>query len=263
MKIVFISLLSHLWICNATTQTISKDVWGAGGSFFSNETVSMDWTLGETLIEYSNKSNGDISSGFQFEQRLIDLCSGNCYELVGHVHAGNELLSSGTLILIDSAAKRHNALQLTDGTFKFKQTFPGKYTFLAIPSGTKFQYFSATYFVDKRSLNTANYFQVRSTIDNLDIYLLKTETETKSNTSVQGISVYPNPAHEYINVYFDESFKVDNMCIVNALGQKFSVTTNNIKGTMQNLDVSSLNAGIYTIIIKTGIRTITKKFIKN
>lgn len=74
------------------------------------------------------------------------------------------------------------------------------------------------------------------------------------------INIYPNPTSRYINITSDSP--VQNVVIYNMAGQQV-INTNNL-GAYNNIDLSNLTAGNYTIrmSLENGT-TVTKKFIVN
>lgn len=73
------------------------------------------------------------------------------------------------------------------------------------------------------------------------------------------ISLYPNPAKNQINIEYPESLNIQNLKIVNILGQDVYVASVNNDSSIQ-LDVSSLTSGIYYIHVNTQEGTIIRKF---
>ena len=70
-------------------------------------------------------------------------------------------------------------------------------------------------------------------------------------------SVYPNPVADVLTIQLPNDIEIEKVTIFNLLGQK--VSENNSK----NINVSDLSNGVYSILIKTNLGIINKKFIKN
>lgn len=79
------------------------------------------------------------------------------------------------------------------------------------------------------------------------------------NNINDGISIYPNPAEDYLVVRSDISIKA--LHIINISGEK--VYTNTIRPTEEfSIPVSQLASGVYFLQIETDNKTLIKKFIK-
>ncbi|GAA4774829.1 MULTISPECIES: S8/S53 family peptidase [Flavobacterium] len=73
-------------------------------------------------------------------------------------------------------------------------------------------------------------------------------------------SVYPNPARDKVTLNLFEDFNKKSVEIYSVLGQKISVKS--FDGQSTDLDVSSLEKGVYFLKVKSGSKETTKKFIK-
>ncbi len=85
-----------------------------------------------------------------------------------------------------------------------------------------------------------------------------------SNTNLEediAINIYPNPAHNLLNIDFDNTAdKVRRISISNAEGKIMKVlqpTTN-----LEKIDISTFSEGLYYVIFESENDLITKKFIK-
>ena len=76
---------------------------------------------------------------------------------------------------------------------------------------------------------------------------------TKNDAS---ISLYPNPVKDALNITTDKN--VQKVEVVDILGK----TVLSSKADSKNINVSSLNAGVYLIVITSENGVSTKKFIK-
>jgi hypothetical protein len=247
-------------VLNVHAQKLSRDVLTTGGGSYSSDEISVDWTLGEIVAGYSSNEANSLSEGFQFSDRIIEDCRGNCYDLEGVVHAGSDLMQTGSVLLIDSLHNKCLTLDVKDGTFRFKQTYPGKYTFFAYPLGPAYDKYSPTYYVNKASLSTANYVQVKSSIKSVDIYLLEANTGTDLSDAAQ-IILYPNPASNYLNLIAGTTLNIAEITIFNSLGQQVYMQKN-IGDCSSRIDISGLSSGLYTFVCTCSNRVIIKKFQK-
>lgn len=89
-------------------------------------------------------------------------------------------------------------------------------------------------------------------------------TEVSKNESK--ISVYPNPANDYIQVGFESTTSGNiTLSISNVLGENVAVFTNTLNNTGYNnisMDVSGLQSGIYFLNINENGKVKTQKFVK-
>ncbi|HZH68422.1 MAG TPA: metallophosphoesterase [Chitinophagales bacterium] len=77
------------------------------------------------------------------------------------------------------------------------------------------------------------------------------------------ITIYPNPAEDYLHVILPDNFKTDLYSIYNVDGKK--ILTKHINPGQQNLSlpISELPNGMYIIQFKFGEQLVMKNFIKN
>lgn len=99
--------------------------------------------------------------------------------------------------------------------------------------------------------------------DNLELntYNSITEKTISSTSNTEGIhpfNVYPNPAHQLINIDFNQNkTEQSELLILDATGaQTLKI---DLKSTTNQIDVSSLHSGLYTLIIQTQKHTFCKK----
>ena len=80
------------------------------------------------------------------------------------------------------------------------------------------------------------------------------------NTTDDAIRLYPNPAHEAVNVTFDAAMDVRSVAVYNLIGKAVSVFKTN--GTSARLDLSDVPAGIYLLRManSNGQIVATRKF---
>ena len=86
-----------------------------------------------------------------------------------------------------------------------------------------------------------------------------------SDINIPDLSIFPNPADEYIELKFDDNFhKINQINILDATGKficEIDISNNNSKNTIRQ-DIKQLNEGIYYISIKNDNKTDLHRFIK-
>ena len=76
-------------------------------------------------------------------------------------------------------------------------------------------------------------------------------------------SLHPNPANNVLNVFHEKLSKSDSdIEIYNSLGQLVMHVENRSSNGKHSIDISELESGIYTLMIKDGVELISKKFTK-
>jgi hypothetical protein len=80
------------------------------------------------------------------------------------------------------------------------------------------------------------------------------------NTNAKaGISVYPNPAHGFVNIKTVET--ITKIQVINAIGQIVLEKTN-INNNFNSIELKTIESGVYTILVSTENGVIASKFIK-
>ena len=74
-----------------------------------------------------------------------------------------------------------------------------------------------------------------------------------------GISVYPNPAHGFVNIKTVET--ITKIQVINAIGQIVLEKTN-INNNFNSIELKTIESGVYTILVSTENGVIASKFIK-
>ena len=74
-----------------------------------------------------------------------------------------------------------------------------------------------------------------------------------------GISVYPNPAHGFVNIKAVET--ITKIQVINAIGQ-IVLEKFNINNNFNSIELKTIESGIYTILVSTENGVIASKFIK-
>jgi hypothetical protein len=124
------------------------------------------------------------------------------------------------------------------------------------------------------NLFVTGYFYNNMIFDNLSlaanydqpVFVAKLKTELQTNilqaTAIGGsIAVFPNPAETvvYLQNEKGQPVNVESLQIINAVGMEVMAVQGN---SFNAINISSLNAGIYFVIIQTNGQTSTARFVK-
>ncbi|WP_299052531.1 T9SS type A sorting domain-containing protein [uncultured Polaribacter sp.] len=91
-----------------------------------------------------------------------------------------------------------------------------------------------------------------------NVYLYVAGTASLENNKLLGLSMFPNPASDKLNISVKEA--ISNLEIFNILGKK--VMSVNVNDTRASINISSLTSGVYLIKYNVGNTIGTSKFIK-
>lgn len=111
---------------------------------------------------------------------------------------------------------------------------------------------------------TSNTVAGVGTYDNFMVRASASDTLLGTNTvSVESskLSVYPNPAKDYVNITNSGSTIVEKVTIVDVNGRVVKTVTSNSNDV--RINISDLNTGVYFMNINTNEGPTTKKIIKN
>lgn len=100
-------------------------------------------------------------------------------------------------------------------------------------------------------------------VDEGDFEQPENTTSLTPSKAVQPVTVYPNPAHEHLNIELpDESIQVQNIRIYNLQGQQV-YTQQSAPGALLHLPVANLAEGLYFLRIadRAGSKIYTQKFL--
>lgn len=104
---------------------------------------------------------------------------------------------------------------------------------------------------------TLRFFDDNWFINNVDFTIEVTDALGVNDQNLEtSISMYPNPASEFINIALSDSQTIIAIDCYDVFGKKVLKTTQN-----EQMDVSSLQSGLYFIKIKTDLGSVTKKII--
>jgi len=83
----------------------------------------------------------------------------------------------------------------------------------------------------------------------------------KEATSLNGVKIYPNPAVSDLMIQLEQATQVQNISLVNAQGIEVSNQAINASITSYTLNVSSLESGLYQVVISTPEKKIYNKVV--
>ena len=72
-------------------------------------------------------------------------------------------------------------------------------------------------------------------------------------------SIYPNPVNDYIRIENSKNVKIDRICVIDYMGKTIAEEQNEFDG----FTCSNLKSGIYYMLIYTGGKMHSHKFLKN
>ena len=85
---------------------------------------------------------------------------------------------------------------------------------------------------------------------------------TNESEVLRTISVYPNPAQEFINIHLGEVQRPEGVIVSDMLGRVvYNQVGSNVNGDVVRLETSKFRAGVYIIQIKTDLGTATRKIV--
>lgn len=102
-----------------------------------------------------------------------------------------------------------------------------------------------------------NGFILNNSYNGFDLWR-KNNPNVISNIQSEIISIYPNPASDFININFDSSTKISEISIYNMLGNK--LYSNNID--LRKIDISTFDSGLYLILISADNKKYLTKILK-
>lgn len=109
--------------------------------------------------------------------------------------------------------------------------------------------------------NAALYFGISNITAGNVMWRLRSQNLSVEDLEIaKEIIVSPNPAKEIINVHFPESIINGNLIINNLLGQSV-LEKKGISGDEVNINISSLQSGVYVLVINSNENQYSKKII--
>ncbi|NNK88086.1 MAG: T9SS type A sorting domain-containing protein [Flavobacteriaceae bacterium] len=88
-----------------------------------------------------------------------------------------------------------------------------------------------------------------------------TDTLNIEDDVLNAIRVYPNPTRGHVNIALNEEFKLENLRILNLLGQVLLEMPGE-QSDFMTLDLSSLQSGIYLLEINSGRGSMRKRIVR-
>lgn len=85
-----------------------------------------------------------------------------------------------------------------------------------------------------------------------------TSTLSSYNFEINNFEIYPNPTSSVLNISNPNNYEINNISVVDINGRVIK----NQLGTLTQINVSDLNAGVYFVTIEAAEGKTTKKFIK-
>ncbi|WP_341220406.1 T9SS type A sorting domain-containing protein [Polaribacter atrinae] len=109
----------------------------------------------------------------------------------------------------------------------------------------------------------AFYFEVRSYSNSStyfdDLSFVKNATASVKNNSIEGFTTYPNPITDKNFTISSNSSDTKEVSLFNVIGKR--VFSTSFSGLKKNLDVSTINSGIYILKVTEAGKTSTKKLV--
>ncbi|OFX39110.1 MAG: hypothetical protein A2X08_17865 [Bacteroidetes bacterium GWA2_32_17] len=208
--------------------TTSQNIKFISNTVDTNRVVSWYWDFGDsTFSNLQNPKHQYLQNGTYIVCLTIytyDSCENtfcdtikvgtisSYYSISGNVNAGNALLPSGVVLLIDkdNNYKANKYSIVIDGHYEFYQVQAGNYIIYAIPNfNIDFNYYPTylpTYFGDKTKWKDATGFTVTSSLDNQNINLkCNTDILYGPDTITGNIKILDANSFEY-NIYYNNWF---------------------------------------------------------
>lgn len=92
----------------------------------------------------------------------------------------------------------------------------------------------------------------------VDDFKITATTLSNSEFTINSFSLYPNPTTSILNISNNNNFDIKNISVVDINGRVIK----NQEGSLTQINVSDLNAGVYFVTIEAAEGKTTKKFIK-
>ena len=96
-------------------------------------------------------------------------------------------------------------------------------------------------------------------IDNINL----SQVLNTANFVQTEILMFPNPAENFVQFDFGNTTTVTNITIVNSLDQTILTTSDSVISSEYTLDVSTLNTGMYFVLITADGKKQTRKILVN
>lgn len=247
--ILFILLLNH-WVV-VSSQSLERTVIAASGGHMRNASLSLDWTLGEPVIDLRYNSKIVLSQGFQ-QANSSEL--GAFYSLKGTVWAGSVVLDGGGVELLAAGASSHfppvAKVNVVNGVFEFPFLAQSSYYVRALSDDVAT--YTTTYYAQSALLANAQILPLSGHMGGVDIHLLESNDVPKptdpivEDKPVFNIHVFPNPVSDFVLVKrtpnLDETMRIKVYSIEGVL-----LVDDSVAGDTIELSLESLPSGVYVL----------------
>jgi hypothetical protein len=92
-----------------------------------------------------------------------------------------------------------------------------------------------------------------------DVQLIESTGVYTEEVNAASIAMWPNPANDLLNIALPSSSQSANVQIFDAQGRV--VTNSLVTTTIQNIDINTLEAGIYTVRVVCGEKVYAQKLV--
>ncbi|HRY32251.1 MAG TPA: M14 family zinc carboxypeptidase [Bacteroidales bacterium] len=146
-----------------------------------------------------------------------------------------------------------------DSSFIYSSLPVGNYHRLLFPGSYNLTFTAPGYY--PKTLSGLSVVHYQANVQDVQLVPIGTGTMEPDRRS---ITVFPNPAGQYLNFYWPEGTPVEKLSIYNMLGEKvLEMTPEPTGNNLQSIAVSALQAGAYYLEIRTFNNTAaTAKFIR-
>ena len=257
MRKIFLWAVFLAAIMDASAQNISQKVMPSGGGSLSTGNVQLSFTIGETVIPTFSTSTNMISQGFQQPEDNTNSSNLNSFFELATFDAHAEYRTAKLLFITNTSFKTdylvlerlNNETGLFDA-LEHRNTIAGTDDLL--------QY----YFSDNNPQDDDNFYRVKRVLLQGDSSF--TEIRQLNFSKVGTVSVFPNPASEYLLVdlspylgkdaalsIFSEAGQLMHQQRIEAIGKDF------VKIPLEGMDTGNYQLNIAV----KGKKSVIKKFI--
>ncbi|MFH2143866.1 MAG: PKD domain-containing protein [Bacteroidota bacterium] len=255
------------------------------GSTASGNILLWFWDFGDgNTSTLQNPEHAFLDSGMYNVCLIImtdDSCSGTfcdslytpyslvTYSISGQVRAGVNLLTNGTVELYDTnLPENHPPLysqNVVNGDYFFPDVASGTYKMLATPDSPLSQNFAPTFFGNTTNFNNAYILSLYFDLISVDIGLQPNSNDI-NDFSDHNCSMFPNPVDDILNISLNPKYngaiQIEIMDITGKIVLN-PVISKTISNSLINIDLSSLDDGLYLIrILHDNLKSVDKLIIK-
>jgi hypothetical protein len=253
--------------CKNSTPTIYPTVFGGSGTY------SYNWVPNSDFLDYSVQ-NATVKNAFiNKEYKLYVTDAETNLQSMDYSYMSILESPSASFNKLFLNVKNSDPVDLTDeeviivnvsgGKSPYQYNWVNKNGIEIDPTNVNPPLGSSQYFLTVTDANGCLSIQKRLIIfrsNGKDNY----EDIIPGLTGIGYMFTYPNPASDIISVFADFNTEMPaTLKIFNLLGNSvFTMTIDNTKVFEQQINVSSLSSGVYTIVIETTANTYAKQFVK-